>query len=149
MLFRSLPGLPEGWVWAPFGEIVSDSLVGLDRNAGAQREGANGTPYIKMNNISMDGVVDTKDLVRTSVSTTETVRYKVLPGDVLFNTRNSRELVGKTGIVTDITGNTVFNNNILRLRFVGGINPEFSNFQMCSPVFRKNLEVERCCGLSR
>jgi type I restriction enzyme, S subunit len=138
---NSLPELPEGWVWVPFGEIVSDSLVGLDRNAAAQREGASGTPYVKMNNISMNGIVNTKDLVRTSVSTTEAVRYKIAPGDVLFNTRNSRELVGKTGIVKDLAENAVFNNNVLRLRFFGGIDPVFITFQMCSPVFRKNLEA--------
>jgi type I restriction enzyme, S subunit len=138
---NSLPELPEGWVWARIGEIVSDTLIGLDRNAAAQREGSDGTPYIKMNNISMDGVVDTKGLVRTCVNAAETVRYKVLAGDVLFNTRNSRELVGKTGIVKDIAEDTVFNNNILRLRFPPGINHDFINFQICSPIFRRNLEL--------
>jgi type I restriction enzyme S subunit len=136
-----LPELPEGWAWARLGEIVSDTLLGLDRNAAAQREVSNGTPYIKMNNISMGGVVDTKGLVRTSVSAAETLRYKLRVGDLLFNTRNSRELVGKNGIVKDVNEDTVFNNNILRLRFFSGMEPEFLNFYMCSPGFRKNLET--------
>ena len=88
----------------------------------------------------MDGVVDARDLVRTSVNAAEISRYRVIEGDVLFNTRNSRELVGKTGIIKGITEDTVFNNNILKMRFHNGINPEFINIQMCSPVFRINLE---------
>ena len=37
-------------------------------------------------------------------------------GDILFNTRNSVELVGKTGIVTGEASGFIYNNNLMRIR---------------------------------
>ena len=45
-------------------------------------------------------------------------------GDFLFNTRNSRELVGKTTLFPGGEG-TVFNNNIMRIRFRTIVLPEY------------------------
>lgn len=50
-----LPELPAGWVWASLGQITSDSLIGLDRGRDQQNESGAGIPYVKMNNVTMDG----------------------------------------------------------------------------------------------
>ncbi|WP_414150098.1 restriction endonuclease subunit S [Acetobacterium carbinolicum] len=43
-------------------------------------------------------------------------------GDFLFNTRNSRELVGKNAIWKEISDEIIlFNNNIMRVRFITNV----------------------------
>lgn len=134
-----LPALPEGWVWATIDQAVAESLVGLDR--GADHQSAKGAfGYIKMNNVSMSGGVDIASLVRVDATEEELDRYQVRIDDLLLNTRNSKELVGKVGHVRELDGATVYNNNLMRLRFDGLLMPAFACAQMCSPPFRSRME---------
>ncbi len=57
--------------------------------------------YLRMNNISFKGYMDFKDLKYVNVSEKELPKYIVKKGDILFNRTNSKELVGKTGIITN------------------------------------------------
>lgn len=134
-----LPELPEGWVWATLDQTVAESLVGLDRGQEHQTStGAYG--YIKMNNVSMSGEVDTSNLVRVDAGDEEFIRYEVRVNDLLFNTRNSKDLVGKVGLVHTLNSRTTYNNNLMRLRFDGVLLPEFACYQMCGPEFRSRME---------
>lgn len=132
--------LPAGWAWATLDQVVAESLIGLDRGHDHQSLFSGNAGYVKMNNISMDGDVDTSAIVRIEASKEEIGRYSLVPGDLLFNTRNSRELVGKTGIVREADKVTVYNNNLMRLRFDGAITSEFLCSQMCAPEFRRRME---------
>ncbi len=58
-------------------------------------------PYLRMNNISFKGYMDFKDLKYVNVSEKDLPKYIVKKGDILFNRTNSKELVGKTGIITN------------------------------------------------
>ncbi|MGY4839346.1 restriction endonuclease subunit S [Lactobacillus paragasseri] len=58
--------------------------------------------------------------------------------ELLFNTRNSRELVGKTTVVPTINKKIVANNNILRITTFGNIQTKFLNYILISP-YGKNL----------
>lgn len=58
-------------------------------------------PYLRMNNISFKGYMDFKDLKYVNLSDKDLPKYIVKKGDVLFNRTNSKELVGKTGIITN------------------------------------------------
>lgn len=66
-----------------------------------------------------------------------------LIGDILINTRNSVELVGKTGIVREEKPNCVFNNNLLRIRTKAEYNPLFIGYQLISPSLRKQMLKEK------
>lgn len=134
-----LPQLPEGWVWASLDQATADRSIGLDRGQEQQSDSAT-FGYIKMNNVSMTGVVDITKLVRVDASEEEVERFSVSLGDVLFNTRNSLELVGKTGLVRYLEGVTLYNNNLMRLRFDGILFPAFACWQMCGPEFRSRME---------
>jgi type I restriction enzyme, S subunit len=138
-----LPELPKGWMWASLDQITTDSLIGLDRGRSAQFTTPPGTPYIKMNNITLNGDVTMDDLVCVHATALEIARFGVLDGDVLFNTRNSRELVGKTGLVCNPPNPSVYNNNLMRLRFETGVLPAFVCGQMCSSHFRARLELKK------
>ena len=136
-----LPSLPDGWGWTSVGEIATGVQIGLDRSSLEQSRLGDGTPYIKMNNITTDGRVLLEGLVKIATNQNERERYAVLDNDILFNTRNSVELVGKLGIIKNIMGETVYNNNIMRIRTYNMVDPSFLCFQMCSPFFKSKLEM--------
>lgn len=137
---QGLPKAPEGWVWCSLDLVAAETLIGLDRGRDQQRAEAVGVRYVKMNNVSMDGDVQTDELVYVDATPEEVARYEVANGDLLFNTRNSLELVGKVGIVRSIPACTVFNNNLMRIRTCGGVSPVFLGYQMCAFEFRQRME---------
>ena len=135
--------LPNGWVWTTIDNLAEEKLIGLDRGRVQQIfEQTPGTfPYIKMNNVTMAGDVNHDSMAYVPASNSEVNKYKVRHGDLLFNTRNSLELVGKTGIVKSPAQDTLFNNNLLRIRTTSDVLPEFLCFQMCSDGFRRKMEL--------
>lgn len=136
----ALPTLPEGWAWGTLGEIVLDSLIGLDRGSANQRREHRGAPYIKMQNVSAEGRVNLSNLVFVDAGHDEVQRFGIRDGDVLFNTRNSKELVGKTGLVENPERGTIFNNNLMRIRSLDRQTNAWIATAMVSPPFLMKLE---------
>lgn len=134
-----LPHVPEGWAWCSVDAVCAETLIGLDRARDQQRTEAVGAPYVKMNNVTMDGDVLTDDLVYVDASDEERARFNLASGDLLFNTRNSVELVGKVGIVRKVPAGVVFNNNLMRVRTPDGISSVFLGYQMCAHGFRQRM----------
>ena len=121
-----------------FSELVAESLVGLVRAADEQSVLAEGlVPYLKMNNISEEWGHSSGGLVGVRCSADEIARYALMPGDWLFNTRNSVELVGKSCVWKGDP--VVFNNNILRARFNQKATPDFVEVWFRSPSGRAAL----------
>lgn len=124
------------------GEIKVDSMIGLVKSNAEQFE-TGLTPYIKMNNITMDGKTDIVNTVFVEATEEEKKKYNLLKGDLLINTRNSFELVGKTGIIRENLDGYVFNNNLMRLRVVSSIDPLFIFYQLIGPKLRKDMIAEK------
>jgi type I restriction enzyme, S subunit len=135
-----LPDLPEGWCWASIDQLTTDSLIGLVRNRGAQRLSGVGCMYVKMDQIDMDGNVSLEGSVRVDAEYDEIERYSLVDGDILFNTRNSVELVGKAGMVRHSKPQTLYNNNIMRIRTANSVSSPFIAYQMCSALFRYQID---------
>jgi type I restriction enzyme S subunit len=132
----------EGWIWASVDQLVDETLIGLDRGRAQQSDDeASGIPYIKMNNVTMDGRVQCEKLVFVPASREEATRFAVQDGDILFNTRNSKELVGKVGLIRNPPIRAIYNNNLMRMRVPTGVLPEFLTLQMCSHEFRQRMEL--------
>jgi type I restriction enzyme, S subunit len=137
-----LPTLPEGWTWATVGQLTDESMIGLDRGRSQQTHRPDtGVPYIKMNNVTMEGRVIFEKISYVPATSDEKARFRVREDDVLFNTRNSKELVGKVGIVRNPPANAIYNNNLMRLRFADGVIPAVVNLQMISHDFRRRMEL--------
>ncbi|MCE8556663.1 restriction endonuclease subunit S [Ruegeria pomeroyi] len=132
--------LPAGWEWSTFGALPIDARVGLDRGK-AQQGPELKFGYFKMNNIANDGGMDLLNLSRIDASEDEVENFSLESGDFLFNTRNSRELVGKT-CVFHSTGTDVvlFNNNILRAKFHPDVRADFVDLWFRSPVGKDLIE---------
>lgn len=123
-----------------FDDITADTLIGLVRSKKEQGPDK-AFDYVKMNNIGNDdrylgGVVD-----RVDCNSEEATRFLLQPGDFLFNTRNSRELVGKSCVIAgEPEKPTVFNNNIMRVRFKPDVLPEYVALVFRSPAVKAQLE---------
>ncbi|AEY01190.1 type I restriction-modification system specificity [Oceanimonas sp. GK1] len=131
--------LPEGWEWVKFGFIITSAETGLDRPK-AEQSPDQKFAYFKMNNIGNNGGIEWKDITRVDASELEKEKYKLTKGDFLFNTRNSRELVGKTCVFNNSPeDDVIYNNNILRVR-LSKISPYFIDFWFRSTSGKDLLE---------
>lgn len=85
------------WPVELFEQIVTDTKIGLVR--GAEEFGSEfDFPYVRMNAIGRHGEFFPELVLRTNVSQQELDEFSLKPDDFLFNTRNSKELVGKTAL---------------------------------------------------
>lgn len=131
---------PNGWEWARFGSLPIIAGVGIDRGR-PQQGPEKAYAYFKMNNIRNSGGMDLSDLTRIDATTNEVEAYSLEAGDFLFNTRNSRELVGKTCVFRPQSeGVVLYNNNILRVKFIDGLSPDFIDYWFRSPEGNAELE---------
>ncbi len=137
---KPLFDLPNGWEWAQFRRLPLFASVGIDRGRSLQgQDKAYG--YFKMNNIRNSGGIDLSDLTRVDATDQEVETFALTDGDFLFNTRNSRELVGKTCVYRAPSADTVlYNNNILRAKFIEGFSPDFLDYWFRSPQGNQELE---------
>ncbi|MFP4279039.1 MAG: restriction endonuclease subunit S [Halochromatium sp.] len=130
----------KGLSMRKFSEITADTLIGLVRGKKEQGPGKN-YAYVKMNNISNHDSFDGSDVSRVECTAEEFGRFCLLPGDFLFNTRNSKELVGKSCVYEgQLSQELVFNNNIMRVRFMQGIEARFVALAFRSRFVKKQLE---------
>jgi type I restriction enzyme S subunit len=131
-----------GWKQKRLEEWVDDALIGLVRSK-EQQSAVHGTPYIRMNHFNINGTWNQDSLTFISCTASESSRYELEEGDILFNTRNSYELVGKVGMWPPARPGHGYNNNLLRIRFASGILPSFAFYQMRSPAFRDYLQTQK------
>lgn len=123
------------------GELTLDARIGLVRSAsefGPQFS----IPYVRMDAIGRDGMLHLEGVQYTSATEKEIQAYELRDGDFLFNTRNSRELVGKSAVFYGGRG-IVYNNNILRLRLSDRITPEYLASYLRTDRGRQTLEERK------
>lgn len=95
--------------------------------------------YIKMNNLwNFNGRIVLDKIVKVNVSQAEKEKYILRKWDFLFNTRNSLELVWKTALF-DVEWEYLFNNNILRIRFVPEVSPQYINYIFLTSFIQDQL----------
>lgn len=140
-LFGDPAANPEGWPEEPFGEIVQDSKLGLVRSA--EEYGWDmPIPYVRMDALSSDGGFLAEKVQGTNASTEEIKAYALKAGDFLFNTRNSRELVGKVAVFPGPDG-ALFNNNLMRIRFRPGLDAYCVLYQFGFTRVQRELEARK------
>lgn len=105
--------IPRDWEVLPLGEILESTQLGGNYQ---NIELPSNYPLIKMGNLNR-GNIDLDKLEYISPSQNALERDRLIRGDVLFNTRNTLELVGKVAIWNDELPRAYFNSNIMRLKF--------------------------------
>ncbi len=111
---------PMGWEVSTIRNIITEAKYGT--SAKAYEKGK--YPYLRMNNITYKGYMDYSKLKYIDIDDTQLHKYETKKGDILFNRTNSKELVGKTGIV-DTDNKMVLAGYLIRVRMKEGFNPYF------------------------
>ncbi len=124
----------KNWQVVQIGDIVKDVRYGTSNPA---VEGGK-YPYLRMNNITVDGKLDLGDLKYIDISDYELEKYVVRKGDLLFNRTNSIELVGKT-TTFDLNEDMIIAGYIIRVRLNNQMLPEVLSQYMNLEVIKSKL----------
>ena len=108
------------WAEAVVGEIASEVRYGTSKPAVENGK----YPYLRMNNLTLDGHLDLSDLKYIDIPEDELEKCVVRKGDILFNRTNSTELVGKTALF-DLDQDMIIAGYIIRVRLHDKILPDF------------------------
>lgn len=101
--------IPESWDVVPLGKVLKEAQYGL-----SVRGGKTGRYPILRMNCQEGGKVVFRDLQFVDLETSTFEKYRLNPGDILFNRTNSHELVGRSAILEDPRP-AVFASYLLRL----------------------------------
>ncbi len=104
------------WPIVELGEIAKDIKTGFACGKGSLE--TKGVPHLRPMNITEGGQFTWNGLKRIAKEDYFGKEdYSLLPGDVLFNNTNSKELVGKTCLITEYI-NGGYSNHMTRIRVV-------------------------------
>lgn len=107
-----MTSLPTSWQIVPLKFLVQEAQSGF---ASGKRD-ANGTVQVRMNNVTTEGSWDWSRVLRVPASEKQCSKYRLEAGDVLVNTTNSPNLVGKAVYFSGSHETLVFSNHFVRLR---------------------------------
>jgi type I restriction enzyme M protein len=118
----------------PIGNLCLNVQYGISQQMNTESKGYK---IFRMNEIIEGKMFDGGEMKYVDISPEEFDKFKLAPGDILFNRTNSIELVGKTGIFT-LEGDYCFASYLVRLKIdTNQANPFFVNFIMNSNQFQQ------------
>jgi type I restriction enzyme S subunit len=134
--------LPEGWRYVTLDKLCESFQYGTSSKS--MKTGK--IPVLRMGNLQ-NGEIDWNDLVYTS-NEKEIEKYKLQPGDVLFNRTNSPELVGKTSIYRGERP-AIFAGYLIRIKSYKELNPEYLNIYLNSIYAKEHCLMVKTDGVSQ
>ncbi len=135
--------IPEGWEEASLGELTRDQAIGTGLRGGDEGPSL---PLLKMGNILWGGV-DLRDVENVGEAIIAAEDCRVTHGDILFNTRNTPLLVGKTAF-WHAPFEAAIDNNIMRIRLRAETDSAFVARWMGSNFGRKAIGRFVCASTS-
>ena len=128
--------IPEDWEVKPLGSLLSKGRLGGNyANQDAEAE----LPLMKMGNLAR-GFFDLSKVQFITPSVQPESVHRLIYGDVLFNTRNTLDLVGKVAIWRNELPVAYYNSNLMRL--------EFDSERICSSEYA-NYSLNTEAAVSR
>lgn len=128
----------EGWVDVRLGDIAK-TQYGLSQ---AMNSEGIGFKIFRMGEVQGGRLLDTGQMKFVDIGRAEFSKYRLDPGDVLFNRTNSFELVGKTGIF-DLPGEYCFASYLIRLTLPRNtMMPSFLNYFMNTAHFQTSVKAK-------
>lgn len=115
--------LPDGWLWKTVGEI-GELKLGRQRSPKHER-GDHPTPYLRVANVHEDDI-DFDDLTLMNFTPEEQEVYRLQRGDILLNSGQSPELVGRPAIIRQEIPLVCFQNHLIRFRPKDFLNGEYA-----------------------
>lgn len=108
-----LDDLPEDWSWTQIGFITESMKNGVYKTPDFYKD--DGFPCLRMYNIE-DGKIFWKNIKHMNLTDDEIEMYLLKKNDILINRVNSRELVGKSALITEKIEPCVYESKNIRLR---------------------------------
>lgn len=115
--------LPEGWSWKTVSE-VGELKLGRQRSPKHER-GEHPTPYLRVANVQEDAI-DFDDLTLMNFTPEEQETYRLRRGDILLNSGQSPELVGRPAMIREDIPLVCFQNHLIRFRPYAFLNGEYA-----------------------
>lgn len=121
---------PSHWKIKRVGD-AGDVQLGQKRQPSVH-DGDNVRPYLRVANV-FDGHIDLSDLRTMHFAERDLAKYELLPGDILLNEGQTRELVGRSAIFAHGPKGICFQMTLLRFRCHGDLMALFAHayFQHC------------------
>lgn len=101
-------------------ETVAPFVVDSPKNGIYKHQslyGPVGTPILRIDSFGGGDIFDIRSLRRVKALEAEIKDYGLRSGDVVVNRVNSIEHIGKSALVQGLRENTIFESNVMRLRF--------------------------------
>lgn len=127
--------IPSEWTVAELRSLWTDSTNGLYV---PEDQYGTGVPIVRIDTFS-DGFFDTHDFKRIRVQPHEVEAYSLQNGDLLVNRVNSIPFLGKVVYVDGIEEFTVFESNMMRLRFQAHEIAEYLALYLSVPAIKKRI----------
>lgn len=105
-------------------DAVGEVLMGRQRSP-EHESGPSMRPYLRVANV-FDGYIDATDVKQMAFSESEYRKFRLIPGDVLLNEGQSRELVGRSAIYRGEVPGACFQNTLIRFRPLDSLSPEYA-----------------------
>ncbi|QQS15895.1 MAG: N-6 DNA methylase [Candidatus Moraniibacteriota bacterium] len=128
------------WQIIELGNLFLDTKLGLVKDKSMQAD-VFPYPYIKMDNITIDGNLELDSVAHVEASKEELEKYILSDGDFIYNTRNAPNLVGKSTVYHGEDGKYLFNNNILRIRFRKETDPDYVNYYLNTEEGKQKIKT--------
>ncbi|GAA4552751.1 restriction endonuclease subunit S [Amycolatopsis samaneae] len=126
----------EEWQRIELSELVYEACLGTTSRS---VDGSGNLTLLKMGSLR-GGSIDNSQVETVMAGTVENLhRLTLRPGDLLINTRNTPELVGKVGVWHEDDGRTVPDNNLLIVRFNQMVEPSYMGAQLTFGVPAKRI----------
>lgn len=136
-----LPELPQGWVWASGEQICEFITKGTTPPKELDLHGAKTIPFLRVTNLTDQGVLDLTDEVYISAATHQgfLARSVVYPGDVLMNIVGPP--LGQVAVVPSTFDEWNINQAIAIFRAVDGLLAQFVCSYLLSPSAQQWLKA--------
>lgn len=135
--------IPHDWTAISLANITREQVIGT----GLRGQSFGPTlPLLKMGNLLWGGL-NLREIEQIGVDVIAGENCRIRHGDVLFNTRNTPELVGKTAF-WDAPFEAAIDNNIMRIRLKEGSHPEYVALWLASDHGRKAIGRLVCASTS-
>jgi type I restriction enzyme S subunit len=118
-----VPGLPEGWAWAPLGS-VADVVGGVTKDSKRQDDPSFvERPYLRVANVQR-GHLDLEVVTTIRVAPEKAAKLELRPDDVLFNEGGDRDKLGRGWVWEGQIDRCIHQNHVFRARVPSGIEPK-------------------------
>ena len=136
--WRDVPGLgtiPADWEVVRLGDRLEEGPTnGIYK---PETEYGSGVCLIRINDFGFGEFESFGNFQRIRVTEDEIRRYEVREGDIVVNRVNSLSHIGKSVLIPKVNEPTLFESNMMKIRFDKGIDPQFGAMVLLSDNTRR------------